>query len=445
MSSRSITRQLLLRLLLLLCGLWICAALLATFVVTEETNEVYDNALEGIARIVATIVPSSAHQIDAQMSRVLEKLALSGERSDYISYQIRAIEGAVRERSSNAPAAPYPVPLKDGFADLGLNRYYTLLLADGQGAVQVAEAPHERREALISLLASLLLPLLAVVIVGALIVWRSVGKVSEPIELLAQQIGERNVQNLDPLSVQNMPDELKPIVMDTNRLLRRLKRALDAERAFSANWAHELRNPVAAARAQAELVVGELSSGAHHERAGLVLTALQDLSGRIERLLQKSRADAEPRIGAPPADLISVAEIVIDNYYYLPSNKRIEFDDGGHASMPVAIDEDALAIVLQNLVDNAIAYSSAGSTVRVWITDHPSIHIANDGPNISTDELIKIRYRFQRGSRPTEEGFGLGLAIVQQILQRSGGSLELCSPKHNGKDGFEAIAVFRSS
>lgn len=444
MRSRSITRQLLRNLLLLMSCLWISAALLATLVVTEETNEVYDNALEGIARIVATILPSSAHQIDAQMSHLLESLALSGERSEYISYQIRAAQGAVRERSKNAPVEPYPVPLQNGFADLRSIRYYTLLLADGQGAVQVAEDPHERRDALFGLLASLLLPLLALVLVGSLIVWRSVGRVSEPIHLLARQIRERNVQNLDPIAMQQTPEELKPIVMDTNRLLRRLQRALDAERAFSANWAHELRNPVAAALAQTELVVADLSSEPHHARAGLVLAALQELSGRIERLLQKSRADAEPRIGAPTADLISVAEIVIDNYFFLPANKRIEFNDAGHTSMPVAIDEDALAIVLQNLIDNAIAYSSAGSTIRVWITPDPSIHIANDGPSVSSDELIRIRYRFQQGSRPSNVGFGLGLSIVQKILQQSGSSFELLSPAANRYDGFEAIVVLRS-
>lgn len=440
----SITRQLLRSLLLVVSTLWICAALIATLVVTEETNEVYDNALEGSAKILATLVPIHPSPIDPQTSLTLESLALSGERGEYISYQIRGADGAVRDRSKNAPTTPYPVPLRNGFANAGSNRYYTYLLGDGQSAVQVAEEPHERREALLSLLASFLLPLLAFILVGAIVVWRTVQRVSQPIRLLAGQIGRRNGQNLSPLNVQEAPEELKPIVLDTNRLLRRLNRALEAERAFSANWAHELRNPVAAARAQAELVASALASSPHLARAEQVLTAMQDLSGRIERLLQKSRADAEPAVGAPPSDLVSVAELVIDGYYFLPCSKRIEFDDGGHVAMPVAIEQDGLAIVLQNLIDNAIAYSNESSTIRVWIAEGPAIHVANDGPVVPEDELINIRYRFQRGSRSMAPGFGLGLSIVQQIVRRSGGSLELRSPAHAREDGFEAIVTLLS-
>ncbi|WP_072390489.1 ATP-binding protein [Hyphomicrobium sp. CS1BSMeth3] len=443
MQPWSITRELLRSLLMLVSALWICATLIATLVVTEETNEVYDNALEGTAKILATLVPLGHSPIDARTSLTLESLALSGERSEYISYQIRGADGVVRERSKNAPATAYPAPLMNGFANVGPNRYYTYVLGDGQ-SIQVAEEPHERREALLTLLASFLLPLLALILVGAIVVWRTVRRVSQPIRFLAENIGRRSGQDLSPLNVQEAPEELKPIVLDTNRLLRRLKRALEAERAFSANWAHELRNPVAAARAQAELVVGALASSPHHARAELVLSAMQDLSGRIERLLQKSRADAGPAVGAAPSDLISVAELVIDGYYYLPSKKRIEFDDGGHMTMPVAIEQDGLAIVLQNLIDNAIAYSNESSTIRVWIAEGPTIHIANDGPVVPADELINIRYRFQRGSGSMAPGFGLGLSIVQQILRRSGGSFELRSPASGCRDGFEAIVKLLS-
>lgn len=444
MKSWSITQQLLRRLLLLFGALWISGALIAIAVVTEETDEVFDNALESTAKILAALRPGDNSKIDHDAAVLLESLALSGERSDYISYQVRGTDGAVREKSKNAPAEPYPVPLKAGFRDVGSARYYTLPLSDHQTFVQVAEQPDERREAFYGLLAGFVVPLFGLLLVGAAIVWRSVGTVSEPLRALALQISSRDGQNLKPLDAKDAPDELKPIVGDANRLLSRLKRALDAERAFATNWAHELRNPVAAAHAQAQLIANDLNGAANHDRANMVVGALQNLGLRIERLLQKSRAESGVTLASQPADLVSVAELVIDNYYYLPFEKRIEFDDGGFTAMPVALDQDALAIVLQNLIDNAIAYSPEKSILRVAIATGPTLHVANDCAIIPANELVSIRSRFSRGSQSKASGFGLGLSIVQQIVKDAGGSVTLHSPALGRDTGFEAVVSLRS-
>ncbi len=444
MKSWSITQQLLRRLLLLFGALWISGALVAIAVVTEETDEVFDNALEGTAKILAALVPRDASKIERDAARLLESLALSGERADYISYQIRTADGAIQEKSRNAPAEPYPVAMKGGFRNVGSTRYYTHAMGDGRTFVQVAEEPDERREAFYGLLLGFVLPLFGLLLVGAIIVWRSVGKVSEPLRALALQISSRDGQNLSPLAAEDAPIELKPIVADTNRLLSRLKKALDAERAFATNWAHELRNPVAAAHAQAQLIANDLDGAANHDRASMVVSALQNLGLRIERLLQKSRADAGPVITSQPADLVSVAELVIDAYYYLPLEKRIAFDDGGFTALPVAVNQDALAIVLQNLIDNAIAYSMPKSTIRVAVKEGPAVHIANDGVILPADELVSIRSRFQRGSQSKASGFGLGLSIVQQIVKEAGGTLALHSPALDRDNGFEAVVILRS-
>lgn len=444
MKSWSITQQLLRRLLLLLGALWISGALIAIAVVTEETDEVFDNALEGTAKILAALVPQEGSQIEQATAKTLESLALSGERADYISYQIRKADGSIRGKSKNAPTEPYPIAMKKGFANLGSTRYYTHLLHDGTTAIQIAERPDERREAFYGLLAGFVLPLLGLLLLGAIIVWRSVGAVSVPLRALAGQISSRDGQNLAPIGADDVPTELRPIVGDTNRLLSRLKRALDAERAFSANWAHELRNPVAAAHAQAELVASALTGTDNHDRANMVVGTLQNLGLRLERLLQKSRAEAGATVTSQPADLVSVAELVIDSYYFLPFEKRIVFDDGGLTACAVQIDQDSLATVLQNLIDNAVAHSPPKSTIRVTVSGGPSIRVANDGEVVAAAELIAIRSRFQRGSHSKSSGFGLGLAIVQQILKETGGDLVLHSPALGRNEGFEAVVTLKS-
>jgi two-component system OmpR family sensor kinase len=247
---------------------------------------------------------------------------------------------------------------------------------------------------------------------------------------------------LQALDAGNVPVELKPIVGDTNRLLSRLRKALDAERAFAANWAHELRNPVAAARAQTELIARSFQ-GPERSHIDVLVETLQNLSQRVERLLQKSRAESGASSGSDASDAIAVAELVIDSYYYLPGDRRLALDDGGIAAMPVTIDQDALAIILQNLIDNAVANSPQESVVQILISPDAEIHVINDCPIVPAEELARIRSRFQRGSGAAHGGFGLGLSIVQQILGQSGGSLDLKSPATGQSSGFEAVVRLR--
>lgn len=442
-TSWSITKRLQRHLLALLAALWIVAMIVATLLVTHETNEVYDDVLRGTAKMLGALA-ADAKASGQPIAKELEHLVLAGERADYISYQYRNADGSLRERSKTAPDTPFPAAMKQGFATHASIRYFTLSLKDGAGVVQVAETPDERNEAFYGLLAGFLLPLLALLIVGSALVWRAVGSVSEPLRAVAAEIRKRGGENLDALDAGDVPDELRPIVGDTNRLLSRLRRALDAERAFAANWAHELRNPIAAARAQSELIAGDLKGVADHERVDMLVNTLTNLSQRVERLLQKGRAESGATTGVQSSDLIAVVELVIDGYYYLPGERTLNFADGGFEAMPVAIDQDALAIVLQNLIDNAIGNSTAGSVVRIVLAAPQEIRVANDCAVVAPEELTKIRSRFQRGSSAARGGFGLGLAIVQQILGQSGGQLELKSPATGRSDGFEAIVRLKA-
>lgn len=432
----SITRRLQRNLVLLLAGLWFAAMIATTLLVTHETNEVYDDVLKGTANMLAAL-ENSAHGNDGSVARHLEHIVLAGERADYISYQYRKPDGSLRERSKSAPLEPYPIALKGGFKSVGSIRYFTLPLSNGTGFVQVAETAEERNEAFHGLLTAFLIPLFGLMALGSIIVWYSIRGVSAPMLDVAREIRTRSGENLQALGAVNVPLELRPIVTDTNRLLSRLRKALIAERAFAANWAHELRNPIAAARAQTELISGVLK-GPERLRIDVLAETLQNLSQRVERLLQKSRAESGASSKTAVSDVVAVTELVIDSYYFLPGDRRLEFADGGDVAMPAAIDQDALAIVLQNLIDNAVSYSPRGSTIKVLVSAEVTIHVFNDCAIVPPNELAKIGSRFQRGSSATQGGFGLGLSIVQQILAQAGGSLDLQSPASGSSSGFEA-------
>ena len=110
----------------------------------------------------------------------------------------------------------------------------------------------------------------------------------------------------------------------------------------------------------------------------------------------------------------------------------------GAEAWQARINMDALAIVLRNLLDNAVAHSTPESPIAVSVTADHTIAIRNASPAISPEALGRLRRRFERGAT-SASGSGLGLAIVEAMLTQVGGELTLRSPIEGRTDGFEAL------
>jgi two-component system OmpR family sensor kinase len=167
------------------------------------------------------------------------------------------------------------------------------------------------------------------------------------------------------------------------------------------------------------------------------------LSRLVEKLLQLSRAEAGVGMsGACNAE--EIVEIIVDGYRSRAHNKAspVSSSVDPAANPNLAIDEDALGILLHNLIDNALAHGSAGEPVTIAIGPGATISVANRGPVVSADDMPKLRERFSRG-KTTVEGSGLGLSIVDTIMRQAGGRMELHSPARGQADGFEVVLTFR--
>ena len=121
---------------------------------------------------------------------------------------------------------------------------------------------HNRLEAVLGSVKALLWPLLALIPMNILAIWLGVRSAMAPVRRLSGDIAARGSENLAPIDVSDQPRELKPIADAVARLVERLRVALDAERAFSANSAHELRTPIAGALAQTQRLIAELDDAA---------------------------------------------------------------------------------------------------------------------------------------------------------------------------------------
>lgn len=421
------------RQLRLLASLWLGGAMIACGLVVHETNEMFDNALIETARVIS--------EFEAQQDiAIVERFALAGDRRTYMSFQIRSGNGDVLKRSANAPESPYDVPLQKGLVWSGVHRVITQPLPNG-AFLQVSEFYDERRDAFAGLVAGLLVPLLALLGIGTLLVRRSIARIGKPIAALNDELRGRDDTNMAPLDAKELPVELLPVVEETNSLLLRLKDAFDAERSFSANSAHELRNPIASARAQIELLAANPGDPSMPERLRMVTASLTNIGQRIERLLQLSRADAGIGLFNAPADLVDITRMLVADH--ASRGADIVLHDDTPSVLEVVADGDAIGIIVQNLIDNALANASAGSRVDVRIAHDGVLHVINDCAAVDQDLLAVLSQRFKRKRGAKIGGYGVGLSIVGALVEQVGGRIELKSPATGRVTGFETIVHFR--
>lgn len=418
MTGWSLTGRLTWIVVALLAVLWLGASFVSSLILREEILEASDAALAHLASALLTAGSSVANR-EAQYDDLPED-------ADEFAYLIRDAAGEVTARSARAPERLFGVPLAPGFADTDAYRVFTLTDADRSRWVQVAEAQGERTEAVRDSVLGLFWPLGLLVVLAALAMRVVIPRLTAPLQLAQNEIAARGAGNLEPIPDLDLPRELAPVVEAVNQLLTRLRNLLEAERAFASNAAHELRTPVAAALAQAQVLASELQ-GPARERSESLTTQLSRLAHIAEKLLQLSRAEAGVGLKRVPLDLNRLATVVAEPFLrHSRYGGRIKVTQ---APRPVVVeaDLDTLGIALENLIDNAFTHGGPEASVAVTVREDGSIAVTDDGRGIEPRQLATLDERFVRGAT-AGAGSGLGLAIASMIAEQAGGSLVLASP-----------------
>ena len=436
--ERSLARSLMLSLTGALVMFWLVAIGIGIQVMREEYDEVFDSALQETTERLLSLVATDLRLRDGQG----DAIELHGApQSEYLVYQARRPDGSIILRSRDAPEAAFDAPLSVGFHDTERHRIYTAANAGLTLYVQVADRFSHRREAVRESAMAMLIPLVVLVPGSFVAIWLIVGRGTRPIDTLRDAIASKDSGNLAAIGQDDLPKELKPIVRSVNLLLGRLRAALDAEREFTANSAHELRTPIAGALAHAQVLVRELPEGTARNRAQTLVGALSGLGRLAEKLLQLSRADSGIGAKDDEVDLLGVLDLMVRDFERSgQAAGQILYDDMSGASLMRAVDADAFAIAMRNIIENALIHREPGTPVEISIDADGSIRVTNECPAIPARELETIKSRFQRG-KTAAAGSGLGLPIAERIIGQMGGALELRSPATGSTSGFEARIV----
>jgi two-component system OmpR family sensor kinase len=429
----SLERRISRHLLAVLGSLWLAGTAAALAGVWHETGEVLDSALNETAERFL-VLPEIALG-DVHGERLFAEL---GPHEEHVIYQVFDGNGQMRLRSHSAPDTPLDRSALDGIHDVNGWHILTLTRQDGRRRVEVAETTQHRLEVIwgsLAWLAGALLFVMPATYFALALVLRRGFRALEPTRI---ELASRDADDLRPVVSLQAPQELQPWLATVNALIDRLKVLIDAERSFAAHTAHELRTPLAAARAKAQRLAEVTTDVTARQHARALVGQLDRLTRLATRMLQLARMQSGARLQRAPVDLAVLANAVVGEFSDAVASERLRVEVAG-ASTSIVGDIDAIGIALRNLIDNALKHGGRQSWVTVLV-EPQTIFVIDDGPGVPPVTLSRLIRPFERGITASE-GSGLGLSITAAIVEQVGGTLDLRSPIAGGR-GFAAVMHF---
>lgn len=418
---KSISRRLL---SLLLAGLVVTGLLTsgATYLkAREELDELFDYQLAQVA-----------HAFSRQ-----ERVAPLPS-SDY-NYEKESELGVQVWQGGNLLSATPPrrtLPLQqEGISTVSFRnkQWRVFVLREDTRTIQVTQPIGARREISVDFALRSVIPLLLTLPFFALFIWLSVRNGLRPLIRITDEISHRSPTVLDPIPLIDLPIEVVPLVGHLNLLLGTLASAIEAQRQFVADAAHELRTPLAVVGLQARVL--ERSSG--DAERGESLERLKEGIDRATRLVVQLLVLARIEPDAP-AHFSTVAltgltgEIVAERAR-IAEEKGVDLGMTDSEAVIITGEEEALRAMLGNLIDNAVRYTLRGGTVDVAVRHREReaiVEVVDTGPGIPIEERERVFNRFFRRGENCS-GSGLGLAIVKSAIERHRGTITL----GEGKEG----------
>jgi two-component system OmpR family sensor kinase len=341
------------------------------------------------------------------------------------------------------------VTLADGLSTLNIAgesfRALVRTTSEGERIVVAQGADVRDKEARESAWRSLL-PFLILFPVLLLVLGDLVRKLFRPIAILSAEIDQRDQQALHPVDEQHLPSEIRPFVVAINRLLKRVAKAMETQRRFIADAAHELRSPMTALSLQAERLSSAPMSEAARQNFLPLAQGIERSRKLIEQLLALAAAQSATQRVEAAISVHTVFRRVLEDLLPLAENKGIDIGVESVEDVQVVINELDLFVLVKNLLDNAIRYTPPGGRVDLSVELAEQcviIEIEDSGPGISVEEQPLVFDPFYRNLGTGEAGSGLGLSIVAAIADRIGARVGLSFSDEVKQSGLRASVFLK--
>lgn len=263
---------------------------------------------------------------------------------------------------------------------------------------------------------------------------------------IMKEVADRKTSYLEPVELSNVPKEVKPLVEEINKLLFRLKQGFEREKRFAADAAHELRTPLAALKTQAQVALKAKDMEIRQSALQHVIEGVDRSTHLVQQLLTFSRlmTQTETIMEMSEISLHKLAVDVIANMAPQSIDKQVDIELlPENEKNIIKGNTKALNILITNLVDNAIRYSSPKDAIFVSVEKKEKqviLKVSDNGKGIPEELRDRLFERFFRVLGNDTSGSGLGFAIIEQVAKLHKAEIKIATPS-SGK-GLEVSIIF---
>jgi signal transduction histidine kinase len=437
-ASKSLKTTLVRNLLVTLCLGW-AITLLAGYFITESTlNRELDAQLKQMEQSL-----SDNFMVDQTTIETSRREIISAGEKPMVEFQIWRDDKMIRY-SAAAPQAT--LAQHEGYSqnEIGDKKWRVFSAQKDHSRIMVAQDLKVRNALVHGMILSSFWPMVFALPIIALILWWSVGFSLKPLLSITSAIQERSDRELSGIELNEVPTEMMPVVHSLNHLLDVVAQALDREKQFAENAAHELRTPLAGMKAQVEAALLSDDTRERTESLFAINQGIDRASRMVTQLLALARLEPNDlQANFKPIDLTQLVSQVIAKFTTSALAKEIDLGLDTHESVFISGEASYLEMMIGNMIDNAIRYSPSSSKVDVSIeknTSHVQLNIEDQGPGIPAPERKKVFDRFVRLPGNMADGSGIGLTVVKKIADLHQGTILLSNGAN--QNGLKISVIF---
>jgi signal transduction histidine kinase len=308
-----------------------------------------------------------------------------------------------------------------------------------EGAVRVTQSVAEVQSEMRADVLALVGIGAGVLVLGLALAWVLAGSIARPLHGLAgaaRGVADGDLARRAPVTGSR---EQREVATAFNEMTERVAQVLGAQRDFVANASHQLRTPLTGLRLRLESAAVK----SEDPRVRRDLEAAERETERLARLLNGllalAREDSSPA-GSAPVPLGEHVAAAVERWRGPAAARDGQLVVEGGEPAQAFVSQDDLAVILDNLIENALDYGGEHPTVTIAWTRAPGtvrLTVADDGPGVPRGEEERLFERFRRAAPQGLPGTGLGLPIVRALAERWGGTATI----RNGESGGACAEV----